>query len=169
MLSTDFKDILNESDTTDYGDNFFKQEFDLDMSDDAGFAKINVPNFRDGREGRFLHDFKHNESAIIDLSAKRCFVMPLDRDVVMPPKSIYDVITKIWGGYYNMDTNVIRQNMRVVMPELSDEEKETISPRIGMECAGSAIYRLEKFESGGLYSLYTMHIFIKSGIDYGSF
>lgn len=150
MLTSDFNDLFNDTNMDEVNNIFFKQEVDLDMSEDQGFTKIDVPNFRDGREGRFMHDFKHNESAIIDNSAKRCFVMPLDRDVVMPPRNFYDVIRYIWAGYYNIDTNVIRKNMRVVLPKLTDEEKENISQRIQSECQDSDIYRLEKYFSGGM-------------------
>lgn len=149
-MSNELKNMLNETDVDDGGDIFFKQEVDLDLSDDQGFAKIDVPNFRDGREGRFMHDFKYNESAIIDNIAKSCFIMPLDRDVVMPPQSIADVIIKIWDGYYNIDTNIVRKNMRVILPELSEEEKDKISPRIRSECQESNIFRLEKYVSGGM-------------------
>lgn len=154
-MSNEFNGLQNRlNDTADNeNDNgepkFFRQEFDLDLSDDQGFAKIDVPSFRDGRDGLFLHDFKHNESAIIDRSTKRCFVMPLDRDTVLPPRSIADVISKMWEGYYNIDTNVIRKNMRVVLPALSETDKEAISPRIRSECLDANIYRLEKYVSGG--------------------
>lgn len=146
-MSSELRSLLNETD--DDGNYFFKQEVDLDLSDDQGFAKIDIPSFRDGRDGRFVHDFKHNESAIIDRSTKRCFVMPLDRETVLPPRSIADVINKMWDGYYNIDTNVIRKNMRVVLPALSEDDKEIISPRIRTECQDSNIYRLEKFVSSG--------------------
>lgn len=154
-MSNEFNSLQNlfndtaENENENGGPKFFKQEFDLDLSDDQGFAKIDVPSFRDGRDGVFLHDFKHNESAIIDRTSKRCFVMPLDRDTVLPPRSIADVISKMWEGYYNIDTNVIRKNMRVVLPALSETDKEAISPRIRSECLDAYIYRLEKYVSGG--------------------
>lgn len=128
-------------------DGFFKEHFDLDVSDQESYAKIDVPDFREGRSGRFLHDFSSNQTAIIDQDTSRCFVMPLDRETVLPPKSLADVIQKMWSGYYNIDTNVIRKNMRVVLPAMTDLSE--ISKRIQNECDGMNIYRLEKFTSGG--------------------
>lgn len=126
---------------------FFKEAFDLDVSDQETYAKIEVPDFRDGRSGRFLHDFSSNQTAIVDSESNRCFVMPLDRETVLPPKSLADVIQKMWSGYYNIDMNVVRKNMRVVLPELTDRSE--VSMRIQGECIDKKIYQLEKFTSGG--------------------
>lgn len=124
--------------------NFFKEEFELntDDDDDEGYAKITVPDFRDGRNGRFIHDFKKNQSCIIDTDSNRCFVMPLDRETILPPKSMYDLLTKMWSGFYNIDTDVVRKDMRVVTPAVTD--LSTIAPRINAECENMKIYWLEK-------------------------
>lgn len=133
-------DDLNNS----QGD-IFKEEFDLDMDEDV--AKISVPDFRDGRFGRFLHDFKNNQTAIIDESSKRCFVMPLDRDAILPPQSLADLFQKMLQGYYNINTTAIRKNMRVVLPALDD--MTDVSPKVQSACEDMGIYRLENFSSGG--------------------
>lgn len=126
---------------------FFREEFDLDLTDDNAYAKINVPDFQDGRVGRFLHDFKGNQTAIIDESTKRCFVMPLDRNAILPPKSLADVILKMYTGYYDINIKQIQKSMRVIPDELTD--LSTISPNIQMACESMSIYRLEKMVDGG--------------------
>lgn len=136
-----------DGDTDNFERDYFREEFDLDLSDDNSYAKINVPDFRDGRVGRFLHDFKGNQTAIIDESAKRCFVMPLDREAILPPKSLADVILKMYTGYYDINTTSIRKNMRVITPAVTD--LSTISPNIQLACDSMDIYRLEKYISGG--------------------
>ncbi|XP_055386608.1 integral membrane protein 2A [Condylostylus longicornis] len=125
---------------------YFREEYELDLSDDESYAKINVPDFQDGRSGRFMHDFKVNQSAIIDTSKFRCFVMPLDRETVLPPKNFYDLLQKMRQGYYNIDTERVRQNWRVVLPELNDTS--SLSPKIAQECTGMKTYMLEKYVSG---------------------
>lgn len=125
---------------------FFKEEFELGLSDDENYSKINVPVFRGQRQGRFLHDFKFNQSGIIDKDNGRCFLMPLDRETVLPPKSLRDLIEKMWNGYYNINTSTVRKNMRVITPEL--EDLSDVSPRITNECKDMKIYRLEKIVSG---------------------
>lgn len=119
----------------------------MDLSEDNGYANIYVPDFRDGRVGRFLHDFKSNQTAIIDESNRRCFIMPLDRDTILPPKSIADLIEKMYSGMYEINTTAIRKNMRVVMPAIDD--LTAVSPKIQNACSAMNIYRLEKYDHEG--------------------
>lgn len=135
----------NNSSEKDIG--FFKEEFDLDLSPEGESAKINVPDFRDGRTGRFLHDFRSNQTAIIDESNKRCFVMPLDREAVLPPASLADLIQKMYSGYYDINPKVIQKKMRVVTPALDD--LSSVSPKIQEACDSMSVYRLEKYVGGG--------------------
>jgi len=37
-------------------DNFFKERFEIDLENEH-YEKIDVPDFRGGRQGRFIHDF----------------------------------------------------------------------------------------------------------------
>jgi len=37
-------------------DAYFRENFELDMDDEA-FSKIDVPDFKNGRMGRFIHEF----------------------------------------------------------------------------------------------------------------
>lgn len=128
------------------GDGFFREEIELDLTDDESFSKIDVPDFKDGRRGRFMHDFKEDQSAIIDTTTNRCFVMALDRETTLPPRNFYDLMQKMGAGYYNIDTDRIRKNMRVVTPELTD--MTLISQRIANECYDMKVYLLEKYIPG---------------------
>lgn len=147
-MQREFQEMEQRLEDTDKDvtDQFFKEEFELGLSDDENYSKINVPVFRGQRQGRFLHDFKFNQSGIIDKDNGRCFLMPLDRETVLPPKSLRDLIEKMWNGYYNINTSTVRKNMRVITPELTD--LSDVSPRITSECEDMKIYRLEKLVSG---------------------
>ncbi|EDW65029.1 integral membrane protein 2B [Drosophila virilis] len=127
-------------------DNFFREEIELDSSDDDGYAKIDVPDFKDRRHGRFMHDFKENQSAIIDTINSRCFIMPLDRDTTLPPSSFVDLMQKMGSGYYNIDTERVRRNMRIITPRITD--LSLISERIANECYDMKVYMMEKYVSG---------------------
>lgn len=129
----------------DIKNKFFHEEFDLDAVENV--SKITVPDFRDGRSGRFLHDFQNNETAIIDHDARRCFVMPLDREHILPPQSLTDLIQKMYRGYYEINTTVVRKQMRVITPALDD--LTSISPKIQDACRNMNVYQLEKYVSGG--------------------
>uniref|UniRef100_A0A1A9WW17 Integral membrane protein 2 n=1 Tax=Glossina brevipalpis TaxID=37001 RepID=A0A1A9WW17_9MUSC len=136
--------IENLGDALD--DTFFREEIEMDMDDTESYAKVDVPDFKDSRRGRFMHDFKENQSAIIDSTANRCFIMPLDRETVLPPENFVDLMKKMVSGYYNIDTERVRRTMRVVTPPITD--LSTISERIANECYDMRIYKLERYESG---------------------
>lgn len=144
--NSDESDSNNNGNGDNMADEFFREEFELGLSDEENYSKIDVPLFRGQRPARFLHDFKFNQSGIIDSAAKRCFVMALDRETVLPPQSLRDLIQKMQIGYYNIDTSVVKKTMRVVQPELTDYTD--VSPRITKECFDMKIYQLEKIISG---------------------
>ena len=126
---------------------WFKEEIEVKDDDSDSYADIKIPDFKDGRRGRFIHDYKNNQTTIIDESAKRCFVYPLDYETTLPPQSMADVFIKMQTGYYFPDTSVLRQKMRVVIPELAHDD-DYISERTAFVCDKMKIYRLEPFVSG---------------------
>jgi len=126
---------------------WFKEEVEVKDDDEDSYADIKIPDFKDGRRGRFIHDYKNNQTTIIDESANRCFVYPLDYETTLPPKSITDVFMKMRSGYYFPDTSVLRQKMRVLVPEL-DADDDYISSKTALVCDKMKIYRLEPFVSG---------------------
>lgn len=150
---------------------FFSEEFDIDI-DLEEYERIEVPDFSHGRRGRFIHDFSmvrflapgincafscdasfdhhflpQNKTGIIDLEAGRCFLLPLNRSRVLPPQSLYDLIGKMRSGYYDVDTEVVRESYRVVTPSIADVKG--MGYYIGRECANLPSYYLEKVESPG--------------------
>jgi len=124
---------------------YFKENVEVDFADET-FSKIEVPDFKDGRTGRFIHEFDSNYTAIVDQSANRCFIMPLDRDKIAPPKSMFDMIQKMSEGYYSVNTKkTVRENFRILFPE-SDDLTE-FGEYIQAECKDKKTYRLEKSTS----------------------
>lgn len=135
---------LTKSSQDDKTGGYFQEEFEIDLENE-NYEKINVPDFRDGRRGRFIHDFYSNKTGIIDLDGHRCFVMPLNRQRVLPPRSLFDLIRKMWDGYYEVDTNVVRETMRVVTPPITDYKN--VGYYISRECTGVPTYMLEKVDT----------------------
>lgn len=123
---------------------FMQEDVDIDFDED--FSKIDVPKLVAGRDASFLHDFKAEQTGIIDKSAGRCFIMPLDREAVLPPKNLADLVIKMRAGYYNINTDVLRKNMRVKLPALTD--LSSVSPRVASECKNMKTYELEKVVTG---------------------
>ncbi|KAH0563847.1 integral membrane protein 2B [Cotesia glomerata] len=124
----------------DSSKDFFQECFEMDL-ENGHYEGIEVPDFRDGRQGRFIHDFNINLTGIIDLDGHSCFVMALDRDKVLPPKNMYDLLNKMYNGYYEVNTKVVRETMKAVFPAICD--RSTVGTYIARECKQMPIYTLE--------------------------
>lgn len=127
-------------------DGIFNEQFDLDLGTES-HEEIYVPDFGLGREGKFLHDFKEEKTVIVDTKDKRCFMFPLDRNLVATPRAMFRIFRKMWrGGFYKGNMVVIRQTMRVVRPPVQDlSDAGELIARI---CGDFTTYRLEKLNQG---------------------
>ncbi|KAH9371249.1 hypothetical protein HPB48_020697 [Haemaphysalis longicornis] len=159
------------------------ERFDLDLEYEQ-YEEIEVPDFSHGRRGRFIHDFAANKTGIVDVEGRRCFVMPLNRSLVLPPHSLFDLIVKMrvvnldlletsvrmtrlcvsgalfklpqaaavdcapppsrvsQAGYYDVNTEIVRERMRVVTPPILDFRD--VGYYIARECSSLPTYRLER-------------------------
>jgi hypothetical protein len=95
----------------------FQQEV---MIEDFNHERIEVPVIGDMRHSTILHDFNQNVTAIIDREQQYCFLLPLNRTLVMPPKDFWDLLLKLKSGYYIPDVDVIRENYRALTPPIDD-------------------------------------------------
>ena len=75
--------------------------------------------------------------------------MPLNRRNILPPRSLFDLFQKMAEGHYTVDTEVVRENMRVITPPLEDTSE--IGVYISTACHNMPIYKLEKYVGGGKY------------------
>jgi integral membrane protein 2B len=126
---------------------WFKETMEIKDDDDESYTDIKIPDFKDGRQGRFIHDFKKNQTTIIDESVSRCFVYPLDYTSTLPPRNMIDMMIKLHSGYYFPNTINLRKKMRVLLPAL-DENDDYVSSRTAYVCNDMKIYKLEPFVSG---------------------
>lgn len=136
-----FKSLTRVSDQDeDRKSNVFKERFKLDL-ENGHYEDIDVPDFR-GRQGRFIHDFNINKTGIIDTVRQCCFVMPLNRQCVLPPRNMYDLLRKMYSGYYDVDTKVVKETMKVVKPPITD--LSLVGTYIARECQDFPKYMLMK-------------------------
>uniref|UniRef100_A0A2S2NJ35 Integral membrane protein 2 n=1 Tax=Schizaphis graminum TaxID=13262 RepID=A0A2S2NJ35_SCHGA len=94
------------------------------------------------KSARFLHDFSINITGIIDFETQRCYVMPLLRNSVEPPESLYDMLLKMSSGYYSVDINKILSNFHKVKPAISDLSDYGLY--ISKDCAEYLTFKLEE-------------------------
>lgn len=117
---------------------FFQEGFEIGIT----YEQIVVPDFTGSRRSRFIHDFSTNKTGIIDVDGRRCFVMALNRSHLLPPQSLYDLVLKMKAGYYEVDTEEVRETMRVVYPPINDYK--SLGYYIARECASLKTFMLER-------------------------
>ncbi|XP_011494999.1 PREDICTED: integral membrane protein 2C [Ceratosolen solmsi marchali] len=120
--------------------NYFMEHFEIDLENE-NYEKIDVPDFHGGRQGRFIHDFSMNKTGIVDIDGQCCFVMPLNRQRVLAPHNMHDLLKKMYNGYYEVNTEVVRESMRVIVPEI--DNLSTVGTYIAHECYNMPIYLLQ--------------------------
>ncbi|KAF5277708.1 hypothetical protein FQR65_LT03688 [Abscondita terminalis] len=138
---------LSKVNTNLIENSFIQEEFELDLENQL-YENIYVPDFQNGRSGRFIHDFGTNTTSIVDVTGRRCFVMPLNRNLILPPLSLHDLMSKVSHGYYKINTEMIRETMRVITPPLDKDEIKLLGNYITTQCDGLPIYKLEKYVGG---------------------
>jgi len=117
----------------------------VEVDEDKEYEKIDVPRFGPNRPATFVHDFRQNWTAIVDLIGTQCFLKPLDRRQISPPSNFIDLVRKMESGYYEQNTAVIRERYTVRLPPLSVNELEAIgSWMITQQCAHFTTFLLEK-------------------------
>ncbi|CAL8308609.1 unnamed protein product [Merluccius merluccius] len=102
---------------------------------------IEVPQFSDGDPASIVHDFKKMLTTYLDLKLNRCFVIPLNTSVVMPPKDFKELLVNIKAGTYLPQSYLVREQM-VVTERL--DHLENLGLFIHSMCQGRPTYRLER-------------------------
>jgi len=117
----------------------------VEVDEEKEYERIDVPRFGPNRPATFIHDFRQNWTAIVDLMGGQCFLKPLDRRQISPPSSFIDLVRKMESGYYEQNTAVIRERYTVRLPPLSAIELEDIgSTMITQHCTHITTFLLER-------------------------
>jgi len=119
----------------------FEESVEVDQAGGA-YERLGVTPVLDFRRSTVVHDFEKNLTAIVDLDHGRCFILPLNRDAVKPPKSFIDLLEKFKSGYYLPNAQVMREGYKVVTPPLMD--LSPLGQYINADCQFFDTYRLIK-------------------------
>jgi len=123
-----------------------KQHFEVDPNFE--YEKIEVPRFGFHRPAMFVHDFKQNLTAIVDLKGRRCFIKPLDRQRITPPQNLVDLVRKMEQGYYEQNTAIIRERYVAGGTPLKPSQLRSLdSWMISQQCSSMTSYMLEPSKS----------------------
>ncbi|KAI6192132.1 Integral membrane protein 2 [Aphelenchoides bicaudatus] len=116
----------------------------LEINEQELYERIQVPKFGTNRPAIFVHDFRKNITAIVDVLGDRCFLKELDRSLVSPPKNFIDLIQKMEKGYYAQNPQVIRKTFRIGARLNQAELAKMGSLMVSRHCVGREVYRLER-------------------------
>ena len=120
----------------------FAQEMEINPNE--FYEKIQVPKFGMNRPAVFVHDFRKNITAIVDILGDRCFLKPLDRSVVVPPKNFIDLLQKMENGYYAQNPRVIHETFRVGARLDSGDLLSLGSAMVSRHCNNKDVFQLVK-------------------------
>uniref|UniRef100_A0A673G133 Integral membrane protein 2 n=2 Tax=Sinocyclocheilus rhinocerous TaxID=307959 RepID=A0A673G133_9TELE len=114
--------------------------------EDEGVELINipVPKFSDSDPADIVHDFNRRLTAYLDLRLNKCYVIPLNTSVVMPPKDLLELLVNIKAGTYLPQSYLVREQM-IVTGKL--EHVDQLGYFIYSLCRGRDTYKLERRET----------------------
>uniref|UniRef100_A0A4W6DF05 Integral membrane protein 2 n=1 Tax=Lates calcarifer TaxID=8187 RepID=A0A4W6DF05_LATCA len=102
---------------------------------------VPVPEFDDGDPADIVHDFQRRLTAYLDLSLNKCYVIPLNTSVVMPPRDFLELLVNVKAGTYLPQSYLVHEEM-VVTERL--EHVDQLGYFIYNLCRGKETFKLQR-------------------------
>ncbi|XP_059506412.1 integral membrane protein 2B-like isoform X2 [Stegostoma tigrinum] len=115
--------------------------------EDDGVELINVlvPEFADGDPADIVHDFHRGLTAYLDLNLDKCYMIPLNSTIVMPPRNLFELLINVKAGTYLPQSYLIHEEM-VVTDYI--ENVDELGYFIARLCRGKETFKLQRRELG---------------------
>uniref|UniRef100_A0A4W6DEF7 Integral membrane protein 2 n=1 Tax=Lates calcarifer TaxID=8187 RepID=A0A4W6DEF7_LATCA len=97
--------------------------------------------FDDGDPADIVHDFQRRLTAYLDLSLNKCYVIPLNTSVVMPPRDFLELLVNVKAGTYLPQSYLVHEEM-VVTERL--EHVDQLGYFIYNLCRGKETFKLQR-------------------------
>ncbi|KAF3843728.1 hypothetical protein F7725_002577 [Dissostichus mawsoni] len=121
----------------------------------GGLISVPVPEFGLGDPADIVHDFQRRLTAYLDLSLNKCYVIPLNTSVVMPPRDFLELLINVKAGTYLPQSYLMHEEM-VVTERLEDVEQ--LGYFIYNLCRGKDTFKLQRRDR-----IYAGRRFLSSG------
>lgn len=118
-----------------------KESIRILEEDGVEMINVPVPEFADGDPADIVHDFNRRLTAYLDLFLNKCYIIPLNTSIVMPPKDFVELLVNIKAGTYLPQSYLIHEQMMVT--ERLDNV-EDLGFFIYSLCQGRDTYKLER-------------------------
>nr|XP_033804571.1 integral membrane protein 2B [Geotrypetes seraphini] len=156
---------LNDSDTTETANDINKNEMtptepptessgshyqsmkegiEILEEENVEFINVPIPGFGESDPSRIVHDFSKNVTAYLDLSLDKCYVIPLNTSIVMPPRNLMELLKNIRAGKYMPRSYLIREQM-IVTEQI--ENVDHLGVFVSQMCRGKETYKLKRKEN----------------------
>ncbi|XP_026882339.2 integral membrane protein 2Ba isoform X2 [Electrophorus electricus] len=109
--------------------------------EEVALINVPVPEFSDSDPADIVHDFNRRLTAYLDLSLNKCYVIPLNTSIVMPPKDFLELLANIKAGTYLPQSYLVHEQM-VVTERV--RHMEQLGYFINSLCTGKDTYRLQR-------------------------
>ncbi|KAK1169731.1 integral membrane protein 2B-like [Acipenser oxyrinchus oxyrinchus] len=109
--------------------------------DQVELINVPLPEFADSDPADIVHDFHRRLTAYLDLSLNRCYVIPLNTSIVMPPRDFLELLINIKAGTYLPQSYLIHEQM-IVTDRI--ENVDQLGYFIYKLCRGKETYRLQR-------------------------
>uniref|UniRef100_H3AEX4 Integral membrane protein 2 n=1 Tax=Latimeria chalumnae TaxID=7897 RepID=H3AEX4_LATCH len=109
--------------------------------DEVELISVPVPEFADSDPADIVHDFHRRLTAYLDLTLNKCYVIPLNTSIVMPPKNFLELLINIKAGTYLPQSYLIHEQM-VITDRI--ENVEQLGYFIYRLCSGKDTYKLQR-------------------------
>ncbi|XP_054471453.1 integral membrane protein 2Bb isoform X1 [Anoplopoma fimbria] len=102
---------------------------------------VPVPEFGEGDPADIVHDFQRRLTAYLDLSLNKCYVIPLNTSIVMPPRDFLELLSNVKAGTYLPQSYLIHEEM-IVTERL--EHVDQLGYFIYNLCRGKDTFKLQR-------------------------
>ncbi|XP_063282081.1 integral membrane protein 2B isoform X2 [Pelobates fuscus] len=91
----------------------FQERIEILEEEEVELISVPVPEFADSDPADIVHDFHRKLTAYLDLNLNKCYVIPLNTSIVMPPKNFLELLVNIKAGTYLPQSYLIHEQMVV--------------------------------------------------------
>ncbi|XP_029970407.1 integral membrane protein 2Cb [Salarias fasciatus] len=109
------------------------------LDDNYEQISVPVPHFGGSDPADIIHDFQRGLTAYFDIALDKCYITELNTTLVMPPRSLWELLINVKRGTYLPQTYIVQEEM-VVTGRLRNMRQ--LGPFIHRLCYGKETYRL---------------------------
>ncbi|KAG5852349.1 hypothetical protein ANANG_G00061440 [Anguilla anguilla] len=110
------------------------------QDDEVELIDVPMPEFGDSDPAKIVHDFPRRLTAYLDLKLNRCYIIPLNTSIVMPPKDFLQLLDNYKAGMYLPQSYVVHEQMMVT----ERVDSVDLGYFIRSLCYGKETYRLQR-------------------------